>query len=464
MNRRHAAVLAAALILSSALPASAQGFFDNFLKPEYLVPVSEFPATSGGDLLLTYYQVPITAVPNGELLVIGEFPRARYFSITAYDDHGAVIGKLDDYEIQPYVSSGNPWHVGGPAGAEDILYAVTVRIGTPGAPAPASQCQTPVSVHENVLDATVRHTATSFYSSAQSGYTTFVPSFGTITHEDAPTTSGMFLLIRSYMRASPLGSSAVDLRKPLVWVRAASTGCPARLAPAGESLPASSWFTLSSVLHLDQAYGHVQHELDLGLTAPYGQDPRGDVGWTGREEYTAGGAVGRYLSTLAPLDPSLLNSQGRVMRLQFRKPAMPCAPNPCSLTGSEQLRYWSITFEDSIGRSLGTLSDASLLPNAEGYVTLVVSFGSTLPAHVTSANGYTVLTASLPSASRLVMRNYLPAPTFGCSTQSVPPRTSEYHVNGGYMGEYTPVITFPLASSLPATAQAVNMNEPCGEP
>ena len=43
--------------LVSAPQASAQSFFTNYLKPEYLVPVGDFPSTSGGDRNLVYYQV-----------------------------------------------------------------------------------------------------------------------------------------------------------------------------------------------------------------------------------------------------------------------------------------------------------------------------------------------------------------------------------------------------------------------
>ena len=461
---RSTLMLCAVLIGAIPAPTDAQSFFDRFLKPEYLVPVSEFPAQSGGDLLLTYYQIPMPSVGNGELLIVGEFPRSRYFSITAYDDHGAVIGKLDDFQIRTYGSTPHPYVPGGPTGAEDVYYAVTVRIGAPSAPAPNAQCQTPLSVTENLLDATVRHTTTSFYSSQQSNYQTVVPNVGSVTHDDGPKTTGTFLLIRSYITSSPLPSSTMELRKPLVWVRAASTGCAVQIAPVGQSLPASSWFSLNSVLHLNQVHGHIQHEADLGTQAPFGPDPRGS-GWMGREEYIPGGAVGRYLTTSVPLDPPLLQAQGRVLQLQFREPTMPCTnPIPCPLTGAEALRYWSLTFEDSTGRSLGSLSDVSLLPNANGYVTAVVSLGTTLPPHVTPANGYSPIVGSLPTAYRLVMRNYLPSSVFQCSTDSVPPRTAEYHSGGGYMGEYAPVITFPLASALPATAQPVNLNEPCGGP
>src|SRR5215813_6394566 len=69
---RRAAVLVCCVVLFGVAPASAQNFFDSYLKPEYLVPVTEFPSNSGGDLYGSYYQVPIPSLVNGELLIVGE--------------------------------------------------------------------------------------------------------------------------------------------------------------------------------------------------------------------------------------------------------------------------------------------------------------------------------------------------------------------------------------------------------
>ena len=444
--------------------ASAQSFFDHFLKPEYLVPVSEFPASSGGDLFVTYYQVQIPSFANGELLIIGEFPRATFFSITAYDDHGAIVGTFNDFELQPYGSSQNPYSPGGPAGAEDILYALKVKLGAPNASNPNPACQTPLSV-QNFIDATVRHTTTEFYSSQQANFSATVSGVGSVTHDNAPNTTGSFLLIRSYRLQSPLSSSQADVRKPFVWLRAASTGCAIQLTTAGQQLPASQWYTLNSILNRNQVLAHVQHEIDLGTQSPFGPDPRSDVDWLGREEYAPGGLIGAYLTGVLPTAPPTLTSQGRVMQMQVRLPALPCrSPLPCPLTGNEELRYWSLTFEDSAGKSIGTITDLSLAPNGSGYATLIVTLGTPVPAHVNLANGYSVVNAALPTTFRLVLRNALPAPAFGCSTANVPPRTAEYHTNGGYLGEYSPVVTFPLALSLPTVAQPVNQNESCVAP
>ena len=280
MMHLRVALISCIALVASVLNTSAQSFFDNYLKPQFLVPVLDFPATSGGDGNLTYYQIQIPALPNGELLILGEFPRARYFSITAYDDHGAVIGILNDRDIRAYGTTANPWVPGGPAGAEDLLYAVSVRLGAQ-ASTPQPSCATPLNVHENSLDLTQRHTAGTFYSAQQRGFSATVTGYGNVTHADAPVNTGGFLLIRSYMREASATTSQFDLRKPLVWVRHVATGCAVQLAPAGQYLAPSQWFSLASVLKLDQAYAHMQHEIDLGTTTPHGPDPSSEATWYG---------------------------------------------------------------------------------------------------------------------------------------------------------------------------------------
>jgi hypothetical protein len=237
-------------------------------------------------------------------------------------------------------------------------------------------------------------------------------------------------------------------------------------------LSVSQWFSLNSMLKLDQVYAHVQHEVDLGTRDPYGPNPLTQSPWFGREEYLPGQAIGRYVTTVFPINTTgyssaaaALNTQGRVIEMQFRLPHMPCHTGPpCGLTGTEDLRYWSVTFEDVSGVALATVSDVSLLPDANGYVTAVFSFGTPLPAQVTAANGYTKIVMPAMSFYRAVLRTYLPAPTFNCSTIHVPPRTAEYNPGGGYMGDYAPIVTLPLATALPPVAQALVQTGGCSTP
>jgi hypothetical protein len=460
MSVTRSVLVGSFLLMFSAQTAAAQSFFSNFLKPEYMVPVSDFPAASGGDLTGVYMYVPIPLLGNGELLIVGEFPRARLFSITAYDDHGGIVSTLHDQTIQPYGTSQNPFAPGGPADAEDMLYAVTVRFGAPMALNPWTQCATPFPVHGNVLDARSRHTAGGFYSSQQSNFTAEVPGLGTVTHDNTTTNTATHVILRFYDLKPPAPTSQFDLRRPWVWVRASNTGCAPPLTTAGQRLSPSNWFSLDSVLQFNQVFGHVEHEIALGEWAPYGLEIAGDVTWAGQKEFLPGRATGRNVSGALGIDPAgfpttgaALNAQGRVMLLQFRRPTTPA-----------QLRYWSLTFESATGTSLATIKDSSLVADSNGYTNLVVSFGTPLPSYVTAANGYTSMVLSPLNVDRAVLRNFLPAEGFTCTTDFVPYRTAEYHAAGGYMGEYAPVVTYPLASTLPATAVPLAQSGTCELP
>ncbi|MCC7416295.1 MAG: hypothetical protein IT176_04070 [Acidobacteria bacterium] len=464
IRNRVVGVLGLVCLLIAPRFASAQSFFDNYLRPEFLVPVSDYPSSAGGDLLIQYYQMAVPLFGNGEILMIGEFPRARQFSITAYDDHGALIGILNGADMQPYGASPNPFAIGGPAGAEDALYAVTLRLDNAMAASPMPQCATPFPVHDNVLDMRSRHTAGTYYSSAESGFSANVPGLGPIVHADAPANTAGFIVIRTYMRQAPAATSQFDLRRPLVWVRAASTGCAAPLAPRGQSV--AQWFSLGSVLKADQMYAHVQHEKDLGVQDLFGPDPATEAPWFSLGEYLPGQAFDRYVNAPLPIDPATLAAEGRVMQLQFKLPVLPCqgAGAVCARTGAEELRYWGLTFEDAPGWSLASFSELALSPDADRNVTLVIGFGTPLPAYVTPANGYSRVDLPILPAARLVMRNQRPAPGLPCSVNTVPPHTAEYHPNGGYMGLYAPAITFPLASSLPPVATPLAQSGSCQYP
>jgi hypothetical protein len=200
------------------------------------------------------------------------------------------------------------------------------------------------------------------------------------------------------------------------------------------------------------------------------------------------------------------SGDGCVLRFRFQLPAMPdtpCQPpySSCKLTGSEQLRYMSLTFgyqgvTPGDGIDLGTVDTPQPLvtladnafaktPGAGGnnYVTLIVNVGATLPAwlqqttfsgavgvtggvhpvlnpntnasySVWQVQGYTVVDLSQFSAAGFTtsdpmlisIRNTLPSSTFGCSGAAVPFSTAEYTNadgnGGGLMGPYVPLVDY----------------------
>jgi len=165
---------------------------------------------------------------------------------------------------------------------------------------------------------------------------------------------------------------------------------------------------------------------------------------------------------LYPNAAAALNAEARVAQMQLRLPDLPCGPPPsCALTGSEELRYWSLSLSAANGTTLATLTDLDLEPDVDGYVTLVLSFGTPIPPHVTPANGYTPIVLPAIALVQMTLRQILPTPAFDCSTANVPFRTNEHHSNQGYMGDYAPVVSFPVAADLPAVAVPLMQGGSC---
>ena len=156
------------------------------------------------------------------------------------------------------------------------------------------------------------------------------------------------------------------------------------------------------------------------------------------------------------------------MRMQFRLPTTPPTPctNGCSRSGSEQMRYMSVSFQAGTGTTLISVADSAFTQDSNGYVTLIVGTGAAIPSWITPANGYTVLDLStnpnLSSLKSIMIRNLLPAATFNCSGAFVPFRTAEHTPAGGLMGEYAPVVDYPIATSLPPAATPLVQANTCG--
>lgn len=462
-----------------APPDPTRSFLGNFLAPAYYVPIYPLDARAlGGDLTATYDQACIRNWPDLELLLVGEFPRARFFSITVYDDHGALLGTVHDAELEPLrPDQANPYRAGGPADSEDVLYALRIRLGGGFVESPLAGCGlTGLDATSNVLDARDRHTAGTLYSPAQSLFSvTSRDGTGTIVHDDSTANAGTFILVRRYLEASDAGKGAFDLTRPLVFVRSAATGCALNLwdlvgrPQPGPTvpLPASAWYAYDNTMNATQVDAHLLHAAATTPATPDGLDPGNRLAWFAGPEYVlATNPHTGYLGAAVSADgqPSTLNANGRVMRMRFRLPAMPCGERVCALTGLEGLRYWGLSFINASRTVVASLSDLDLRPDADGYVTLILSFGTSLPAHVHAANGYSVAHLPATSLHQVTLRNILPSATFACALDQVPFASSEHTAAGGYMGEYVPYVDFPIAAGLPASASPHVQTGNCAGP
>ena len=134
-------------------------------------------------------------------------------------------------------------------------------------------------------------------------------------------------------------------------------------------------------------------------------------------------------------------------------------------SGNEELRYWSLNFQNK-DTTLAGLNDLDLVTDAEGFVTIIIGFGTPPPEWVTPANGYTYFDmAQVPDHTLMTdlnIRTILPAPSFHCGVQSIGYRTGEYTSLGGFMGEYAPTVDFLSGNQIPQHAEPLREVNACG--
>src|SRR5580700_1623702 len=133
-------------------------FFSNFDNSCYLIPFATGGGGSqGGDLNAVYAKIFYKVNPAYQLIIVGQFANARYFSITNNDAHSAPAQFILDQDVVPLTSSYiNPFLPGATFVAGQ-KYAVPIDFeGTPGTQ--QTGCMTTgFNVDVNALDATFRH-------------------------------------------------------------------------------------------------------------------------------------------------------------------------------------------------------------------------------------------------------------------------------------------------------------------
>jgi hypothetical protein len=448
---------------SLSLPDPGKGFLANFSNECYIVPLktSFDTGTAGGDRNTTYDVMFYRIDPRYELVFIGEFPKARFFSWTIYDDHVAVSDTLLDRDFQPVTSNYiNPFH-DLQVFEEDQLYVGVIDFG--GRPVRTAYAGCSLDGAQlNRLDATKRHKGITWNDEPN------LPSSFPL-HEDdnIPNTAGL-ILVRRYLQAEDKGT--FQLAGPQIIVRDLRTGCaiPNAQVPSLEILtpwPGGSWY------HYDQVYLHRVYTGIFETAMCYVRDDGDALQWTRGPEYNPGAPNPHSGYLFASFSESLRDEliddpRNLYMRIRFRLPSIPTFPcDGCVLSGGEELRYFSLSFLNS-ATTIASLSDLELVRDSEGFVSLIVSFGDPRPSWVTSENGYTYLDLShetgFDALNRLFIRTIAPSPTFSCVAQAVPYFTSEQNPLGGFMGEYAPMTDFPLEEEIPFVAEAHREPNLCG--
>ena len=474
----------------STLPTSFPGgqfpkgnFLGNFNNSCYLIPFSfgNGATSEQGDTNSVYYKLFFNinspnlappSIPPYELIIVGEFQNSRYFSIGLYDDHSAITQNLTDTNIVPLNSSEiNPYQPG-VAYVSGQHYGAAIHLGgTPGN-LQTGCMMTGNNIESNVMDGTQRHPYMNWnldppFLEQPTQYQ--LHQVDTPGHTN-PNTAGV-IIIRNYLDLT----AATPATEPHVIVRDVASGCAypaAYIASLGNVVTPNSnvgnnWQNQQQVQE-HNVYANWQ-STDCWGTIP---NPYNYLQWLRQDEYTAGSNPDAgYLIANVPsgLPQSIFNAD-EVMRIRFRVPTTPPTPcvNGCARSGSEQMRYLSISFEIPGGGTLVSLPDTCpanpltactpLVQDPNGYVTLIVGTGVAQPAVATAANGYTWLDLSKTGSNYLqlneiAIRHIMASSGFECATQGVPYKVGEATTGGaGLMGFYSPLVDYPPVSKLPATA------------
>lgn len=469
-------------------------FFTNFNNSCYLIAFSTGNGAGGqqGDLNSLYNKIYFkgtsTSIPPYQLIIVGQFPNARYFSVALYDNHSAITQNLTDVNIVPLTSKQvNPYEPG-VAFVSGQQYAVPINLGgTPGTLEPGC-VMTGYNVNQNAMDGTLRHQFMNWNLDAAYYATdpTAPPHEVDSPTHSHPNTAGA-VIVRSYLSLTAPTSSSL----PHIIVRDVASGCayPASMITANGNIVTTD----SSVGDTWQNQGQVTQHNIYAAWQPTGcwatiPTTQSQIQWIRGDEYVAGANPdSAYLYAYVPAGlPQTLLTAGEVMRFRFHIPTTPPTPctDGCSRTGNEQMRYMSISFEVPGGATLASIADScplnpitpctAFVPDANGYVTLIVGTGIPQPSWVTPANGYTWLDlsqyANYLNLNEIAIRNILPASSFNCGGNMLPYKVGEATgIKGGppfrgeatgLMGLFSPDIDYPVASTSGLPPVAADLTGP----
>jgi hypothetical protein len=443
-------------------------FFSNFANSCYTIPMSSGNGQTGdqGDLNALYNQIFYKVDTRYQLIIVGAFPNARYFSIALYDEHSALTQSVLDKNIAPLTSGYINPYTAGTAYVAGQRYALAIDFGGVAGTVETGCAMTGFNI--NMLDGTQRHASMDW--NLDEGLFQAHPNF--VLHVvDTPQHTnpnrGGVVLIRSYLDITPSGRQT----NPFVIVRDVASGCayPASYVMNTLQIVANDKSTGETWLDGAQGNAHTYYDKQYLPKLCFGTDPQNQLTWMRQTEYEPGNNPdASYIIATVPAGLVVnLAGAGQVMRLRVRVPQTPPTPcmNGCSLSGSEQMRYMSLSLISG-AHTLASIADSGFTTDPNGYATLIVGTGAAIPSWITPANGYTFLdltaAAGYQQLSLLSLRNILPASTFQCSGAIVPYRTGDYTPAGDLMGEYLPVVDYPAADSLPQVAAPLVQANSCG--
>jgi hypothetical protein len=311
------------------------------------------------DLDAHYWLHPIVATPATGDTITGTYPKARYFSFTAYDFHLDVIDTIYDAQLLPDAGSANPF-VAKPAAGTKRHYTLHIAyVAAPKHRAPNTLYIDPTLLghSEPLAMLALRIYVPTDPSSPQGG----VP-FPEVTTSSS---NGTALVTEAGCATTPPSFGA------LIWQAAADSNYP-------DGLPKTP------------VKGATRHPV-----------------WTRQFGNIFNNPQNAYLITL------ISRQFGQIFVIHARVPTFPDNRRGVPPYAHAQLRYWSICTDDPHGQFVfGCAADyAAAIRRHE--VTYVVSDPGARPTNATAAHGVTWLPwGGTQSGAEIFYRNMLPSPWF----------------------------------------------------
>ncbi len=356
------------------------------------------------DTNATYWGLSYDLAPGEALTLHGRYPQARYASYVTYGPNGGAIAGLADRDIDPDPGSTNPFRV--PAARGSGTYTVTIR-STPGTSAP------------NVLAAQAAPSgatsgATPAPDAASSTSTTPPAVDQARLGHGGPTGVSGTVLYRVYIpndRNDPTGGAGL----PEVHVVAPS-GLPAAVPTCAHPGPSAA---ATDIVNRYQRPATAAPATPVFIRAP------------GSAANLYPNPDNVYVATLIAYRP------GKLVVIRGRAPTFPNTRAGAPITGTEQVRYWSMCTNEwrKPYPVIACAADDQTTLDAHGYYTYMISTPAERPAATPATAGATWLDWGPTNVDALVlMRQMLADPAFQQAAVHLAPGA----LATTSMGEYAP--------------------------
>lgn len=335
------------------------------------------------DLAATYWAHLFVPAPGERLVIEGEYPQARYFSLHVYDATAVPVDSAYDAQIAPDAGSANPFVAKPRRGAGDSYTEYVDFEQKPSDPAP------------NTL------------------YIADTP-------QGAPTPLAT-LMYRVYVPQTE-GEPQGNVPLPQVSLQS-SNGAP--IASYGACGPATS----EGGAQLNEEIANSNYP--EGAPTPEIPGATSPPTWSRAFSNQYAGLYGNQQN--AYLTATISRQYGNLVVIHGKAPTFPNtrAGKP-AYAKNRQVRYWSICENSQTTRVISCAADYQAAVK-RGYYTYVISDPDERPANATAANGVRWLPWGGAFPTGLVIyRNMVPAPSFTQAVQSIQEGDSPAAVMGPY--------------------------------